>query len=140
MHIEVRLAGKNDIKIVHEILVEMDDCSVELRAKRFNEAIDSNFSSYLVAVSDGKVIGFLNIWHLPDIVDGGVIGIILDCYVLGEFRSRGVGKMLVESAMEIGSKFNVNKHFAWMDSKNKAAVTLLKKFGFSTESLMLEKK
>ncbi len=140
MEIEVRLADKNDIKIIHEILSEMDECDIELRAKRFNEAIDSRFSSYMVAVSKGKVIGFLNIWHIPDIVDGGVMGIILDCYVLGEFRSRGVGKMLVESAKEIGDKHNVNKYFAWMDPENKPAVSLLKKSGFSIEKLMLEKK
>jgi ribosomal protein S18 acetylase RimI-like enzyme len=140
MHIEVRLANQSDIGIIHRILSEMYECDIGLRDERFSEALDSRFSSYLVAISDEKVIGFLNLWHIPDIVDGGVIGIILDCYVLGEFRSRGVGKMLMESAMDFGAKRKVNKYFSWVDPRNKAAVSLLKKFGFTSESLMLEKK
>lgn len=140
MHIEVRLANKNDMEIIHDILSEIVECDINLRRERFLEALESPCSSYLVAVSEGKVLGFLNIWHIPDIVDGGVIGIILDCYVLGEYRSRGVGKMLVESALDMGDKFKVDKYFAWVDPGNKPAVMLLKKFGFSSESLMLEKK
>jgi len=140
MHIEVRLADKGDIKLIHKILMEMFDCQIDLRDRRFREALDSGFSSYLVAVSEEEVIGFLNLWHIPDIVDGGVIGIILDCYVLGEYRSRGVGEMLMESAMELGSKLKVNKYFSWVDPRNKPAVSLIKKFGFISESLMLEKK
>jgi ribosomal protein S18 acetylase RimI-like enzyme len=140
MRIEVRLANKNDIKLINKILTEMFDCDIGLRHERYKEALDSRFSSYLVAISEDRVIGFLNLWHIPDIVDGGVIGIILDCYVLGEFRCRGVGKMLMESAMDFGAKRKVNKYFSWVDPRNKPAVSLLKQFGFTSESLMLEKK
>jgi GNAT superfamily N-acetyltransferase len=140
MDIEVRLAEKRDSDIIHGILQEIQNCEVDSRARRLTEALDSNFSSYLVAVSSGKVIGFLNIWHLPDIVDGGLMGIVLDCYVSADFRNRGVGKMLVTSALDLGKKLGINKYYGWMDPKNKAAVSLLRRFGFSNESLMLEKK
>jgi ribosomal protein S18 acetylase RimI-like enzyme len=140
VHIEVRLADKNDVEIIHEILSEMVECEMEVRREKFLEALESPCSSYLVAVSEGKVLGFLNIWHIPDIVDGGVIGIILDCYVLGEYRSRGVGNILVESALDMGDKLKIDKYFAWVDPGNKPAVMLLRKFGFTSESLMLEKK
>jgi RimJ/RimL family protein N-acetyltransferase len=93
-----------------------------------------------VAVSASKVIGFLNIWRLPDIVDGGYLGIILDCYVSTSARKQGVGKMLMSSALELGKKFGVNKYYGWVAPDNKAAVALLKKSGFVTESLMLEKR
>jgi len=140
MDIEVRLAGDNDLKIIHEILEEIQECKIEKRVQRFKEALASNLSTFLVAVANGKVIGYLNIWHLPDLVDGGVLCILLDCYVSGEFRHRGVGKMLLEGAMEEGEKHNVNKYYGWMDFENKPAISLLKKHGFSTESLMLEKR
>jgi GNAT superfamily N-acetyltransferase len=140
MDIEVRLAEQRDYEIINEILEEIQPCDSSLRSKRLSQALDSTLSSYLVAVSSGKVIGFLNIWHLPDIVDGGIMGIVLDCYVLAEYRNHGVGRMLVGSAMELGKKFRVNKYYGWMAPENKAAIALLKKHGFSTESLMLEKK
>jgi N-acetylglutamate synthase-like GNAT family acetyltransferase len=140
MDIEVRLAEQRDIEIIHAILEEIQRSSIKDRSKRLNEALDSNLSSYLVAVSAGKVIGFLNIWHLPDIVDGGLMGIVLDCYVSTEYRKQGVGEMLLSSSLELGKKFGVNKYYGWMAPGNKAAIALLKKFGFSTESLMLEKK
>jgi GNAT superfamily N-acetyltransferase len=140
MDIEVRLAGENDLGIIHEILSEIQKCEKKHRAGRLKEALDSDFSTYLVAVTGDRGIGYLNIWYLPDLVDGGKLGIILDCYVLGEFRRRGVGKMLMEAAMEMGKKQNVNKYFGWTDPGNKTAIGLLKQYGFSTESLMLEKK
>jgi RimJ/RimL family protein N-acetyltransferase len=140
MDIEVRLAEKRDLEIIHGILEEIQHCDLNLRSKKLAEALDSHFSSYLVAVSSGKVIGFLNIWHIPDIVDGGYLGIVLDCYVSKESRNRGVGKMLTSSALDLGKKFGVSKFYGWMDPQNKAAIALLKKLGFVTESLMLEKK
>lgn len=140
MDIEVRLAGENDIGIIHEILAEIQKCEKKHRARRLKEALASDFSTYLVAVTDDSVIGYLNLWQLPDLVDGGKLGIILDCYVLGEFRRRGVAKMLMEAALEMGKKNNINKYFGWTDPANKPAIALLKRYGFSTESLMLEKK
>jgi RimJ/RimL family protein N-acetyltransferase len=140
MDIEVRLAEKRDLDIIHGILEEIQHCEMNHRARRLDEALNSTFSSYLVAVSAGKVIGFLNIWHLPDLVDGGYMGIVLDCYVSTQFRGQGVGKMLTSSAMDLGKRFGVNKFYGWMSPDNKAAIALLKKFGFVTESLMLEKK
>jgi RimJ/RimL family protein N-acetyltransferase len=68
------------------------------------------------------------------------MGIVLDCYVSTQFRGQGVGKMLTSSAMDLGKRFGVNKFYGWMSPDNKAAIALLKKFGFVTESLMLEKK
>ncbi|UCE67644.1 MAG: GNAT family N-acetyltransferase [Candidatus Zixiibacteriota bacterium] len=140
MLIEVRLAGKDDIEKLHDIVEEMDKCEIGLRDERFKEALGSRLSSYLVAICEDRAIGFLNLWHIPDIVDGGFIGVILDCYVLGEYRSRGVGKMLMEAAMDLGSKCGINKYFSWVDPGNKSAISLLKKFGFGSENLMLEKK
>ncbi len=140
MHIEVRLAEKGDIEKLHEVMAELGECDVGLRDERFKEALDSGLSSYLVATCEGKAIGFINLWCMPDMVDGGFIGIILDCYVLGEFRSRGVGKMLMEAAMDFGSERKVNKYFSWVDPGNKPAISLLKKFGFGSGSLMLDKK
>ncbi len=140
MDIEVRLAEKSDLEIIHEILGEIQECEIENRLKRFEEALNSDLSTYLLAITDGKVMGYLNIWHLPDLVDGEVLCILLDCYVLAEFRHRGVGRMLLEGAMEEGKKHNVNKYYGWMDFENKPAISFLKKHGFSTESLMLEKR
>jgi ribosomal protein S18 acetylase RimI-like enzyme len=138
--IEVRRANRQDVGIIHEILSEMAECDMDSRGARFREAVESPFSTYLVAISEEKVIGFLNLWHLPDVVDGGVLGIILDCYVLGDFRSRGVGKMLVESALDLGEELKINKYFAWVDPENMPAISLLRKYGFSRDGLMLEKK
>jgi len=140
MDIEVRLAEKRDLDIIHGILDEIQHTDINIRSGRLNEALDSRFASYIVAVSGGKVIGFLNLWKLPDLVDGGHLGIILDCYVSAESRGKGVGSMLISSALELGKKININKFYGWMNPANKMAIALLKKFGFSTETLMLEKK
>jgi GNAT superfamily N-acetyltransferase len=140
MDIEVRLAEKRDLDIIHGILDEIQHADMNARARRMGEALDSQFASYMVAVSGGKVIGFLNLWRLPDLVDGSNLGIILDCYVSGEFRRHGVGSMLIGSALELGKRVGINKFYGWMSPQNQAAIALLRKFGFSTETLMLEKR
>ncbi len=140
MDIEVRLAGKEDIDKIHDILDEIQGCEAEQRGKRFTEALNSGFSHFLVAVTDDKIIGYLNLWNLPDLVDGEFLGIILDCYVSGKYRNRGVGRMLLDASMDLGNKLNINKFFGWMNPDNRAAITLLKRCGFATSSLMLEKK
>jgi RimJ/RimL family protein N-acetyltransferase len=133
MDIEVRLAGKEDIDKIHNILDEIQGCELEQRKKRFAEALKSN-------VTDGEFIGYLNLWNLPDIVDGESMGIVLDCYVSSRYRNRGVGRMLLDASMDLGVKLKVNKYYGWMDPDNRAAITLMKRCGFSIESLMLEKK
>jgi len=140
MDIEVRLAEKRDLDIIHNIMEEIQHTEANLRTKRLDEALNSNFATYMVAVTGGNVIGFLNLWHLPDLVDGGYLGIILDCYVSNEYRRHGVGSMLINSALGLGKKFGINKFYGWMNPKNVAAVALLKGLGFSTETLMLEKR
>lgn len=140
MDIEVRLAGKEDVDKIHDILEEIQGCEIEQRGKRFTEALNSGFSHYLVAVTDDKIIGYLNLWNLPDLVDGEYLGIILDCYVSAKYRNRGVGRMLIDASMDLGNKLNINKFYGWMDPDNRAAITLLKRCGFATSSLMLEKK
>ncbi|MEE9553397.1 MAG: GNAT family N-acetyltransferase [candidate division Zixibacteria bacterium] len=139
MDIEVRLAGKEDTDKIHSILEEIQGCEQDLRGKRFTEALNSNFSHFLIAVTDDKIIGYLNLWNLPDLVDGEFLGIILDCYVSGKYRSRGVGRMLLDACMDLGHKLKINKFYGWMDPDNRPAITLLKRCGFATSSLMLEK-
>ena len=140
MDIEVRLAGKEDIDKIHNILEEIQGCESDQRGKRFTEALNSGFSHFLIAVTDDKIIGYLNLWNLPDLVDGEFLGVILDCYVSGKYRNRGVGRMLLDASMDLGNKLNINKFYGWMDPDNRAAITLLKRCGFATSSLMLEKK
>jgi len=140
MDIEVRLAGKDDIDKIHNILDEIQGCEIDERGRRYNEALDSRFSNFLVAVTDSKVIGYLNLWNLPDMVDGEYLGIILDCYVSRQYRNMGVGRMLLDASMDLGKKLKINKYYGWMCPDNRAAITLLKRSGFSIESLMLEKK
>jgi ribosomal protein S18 acetylase RimI-like enzyme len=140
MDIEVRLAEKSDLDIIHEILNELHSCDFEKRKKQFANAVKSGCSDYLLAISEKKVIGYLNIWHLPDIVDGGGLGLLMDIYVAPEYRSHGVGALLTESAIDIGKKKGVDKFFAWMNPDNGAAFALLKKLGFASQSLMMEHK
>ena len=140
MDIEVRLAEKDDIDKIQEILDEIQGCELEIRVRRYNEAMNSGFSHFLIAVTDNKVIGYLNFWNLPDLVDGEFLGIILDCYVSAKYRTMGVGRLLIDASMDLGNELNINKFYGWMDPDNRAAITLLKRCGFGTSSLMLEKK
>ena len=140
MQIEVKIADRDDIDSINEILGELHECESELRARKLKQALESNCSAYFLAVTPRRVVGYLNIWHLPDIIDGGEAGIIMDIYVSGKFRDRGVGKLLLDSAIEFGDKLGINKYYGWMGPENMAAIALMKRYGFSAQGLMFEKK
>jgi len=139
MQIEVRIAEKEDIDSINEILNELQECDLELRSRKLKKALESECSTYFLAVTPKRIIGYLNIWHLPDIIDGGEAGIIMDIYVSGKFRDRGVGKLLLDSAIEFGEKYGVNKYYGWMGPENMAAIAMMKRYGFAAQGLMFEK-
>ncbi len=66
--------------------------------------------------------------------DGLKVGVIAGLGVVPEYRRRGVAKaLLLKTARELESMFNVNKLVCDVYEKNIASLNLVKKFGFKEE-------
>ncbi len=57
--------------------------------------------SLLLAVEDGTIVGFGEMWVLPDLFVGGEVALLRTLYVDPRLREQGVGTVLVERLLEV---------------------------------------
>lgn len=76
----------------------------ETIAEIFADVDSDDRHSTLLAVDDesSDVVGVLTVSESIALYAGGYIGVLNELYVLPEFRSAGVGKMLLDFAKEVG--------------------------------------
>jgi GNAT superfamily N-acetyltransferase len=63
---------------------------------------DSRHSTLLAVDADGDVVGVVTLAEYVSLYAGGAVGAVNELYVVPEYRSEGVGKMLLDFAKEIG--------------------------------------
>lgn len=84
-----------------------------------------------LAEEDGKIVGFVasdGNWFSKR--EGKVVGAIHELVVLPEYRSRGVGKALVEKALDYFKSRELDMAELWVGDKNQQALEFYKKLGF----------
>ncbi len=73
----------------------------------FNDIEESDHHSTLLATDDdGDIVGVLTIAETLSLYAGGYIGVLNELYVVPEYRSEGVGKMLLDAAKELAEDRN----------------------------------
>jgi GNAT superfamily N-acetyltransferase len=63
-----------------------------------------HYSVFVAKTGDGRIVGILTLTETFAIYANGNYGVIDEMYVTPEFRSKGVGKQLVEAAKQIGKE------------------------------------
>ncbi len=84
-----------------------------------------------VAEEKGQIVGFVasdGNWFSKR--EGKVVGAIHELAVLPEMRSRGIGKLLVEKALEYFKSRGLDTAELWVGDQNKPALDFYKKLGF----------
>jgi len=60
--------------------------------------------STLLAMDEGEVVGVITLVETISLYAGGHIGVLNELYVVPEYRSEGVGKILLDAAKELGEE------------------------------------
>jgi len=104
-HADYDSVGKLTWDLIHEL---SPDWTVERSKDSFVETSRSLLCKgesfwALVAEFDGEIIATLNINECAAIYAGGAFGEITEFYIKPEFRSKGIGARLIESAKLFGA-------------------------------------
>ncbi|MBA2650178.1 MAG: GNAT family N-acetyltransferase [Legionella sp.] len=88
---------------------------------------------HVIAVSDGKIIGWCNISALdrPIFAHVGSLGI----GVLAPYRGHGVGKALMKAALQKAKLKGLTRIELTVREHNTSAISLYEKMGFETEGI-----
>ena len=89
---------------------------------------------YLICVFDGKkVVGIATLVPVQKLSNlrGSIEHVIVD----KNYRGQGLGRMLMEHALKLSKKLNMQSVFLTCDPKNTVANTLYKKMGLRLESI-----
>jgi len=111
MNIEITKARPADLGDVLELLSE---------ASLPREEVAEHFSHYLVAKAEGKVVGAVGMEHY------GSSALLRSLVVSAPYRSRGLGRVLVERILEAARGHGVKRAFLLTET----AANFFPKFGF----------
>ena len=134
MGIEIRLATDKDKESIMDSFDHYEN--PELLKNRVNFFIDNGRT--LLACENEKMLGRIQFYMKENPAEG--LFEIEEFYVLDEHRNQGIGKMLVENALEYMRGFckknniNFKTAFAFMNKENMAARRVFEAFGFKEMS------
>ena len=116
----VREAVVSDIKEINRLGKLLNDNFEKLFV--IEDILKEDFSKIFVYEKDSKVVGFLHITVLYEVID--IVNICVD----PDYRRQKIASVLFDYMF---SEFNENKCFSLeVKTTNKAAINLYKKFGF----------
>lgn len=105
--IQFRIADEQDTDIVAALLAALFEevghtpSAEEIAAIFADMDADDKHSTLLALDDDEDVVGVLTLTESLALYAGGHIGVINELYVVPEYRSEGVGKMLLDEAKEL---------------------------------------
>lgn len=127
--VKVRLMTINDWDGVNEVWTDHEGTNpVDDSPEGFTRYLKRNPTTSFVAEDDGKIIGTILAGH------DGRRGIFHHVSVLPGYRKQGVGKMLVESAMDALEKEGINKVLLVVFDHNKNGNEFWEHMGFTVRN------
>ncbi|MGJ8647811.1 MAG: GNAT family N-acetyltransferase [Marinomonas colpomeniae] len=131
----IRQADKThipDIARLFDLYRQFYECEpdIELATKYISERINQNESIIFFSESDGKYLGFVQMYPSFCSVEAVSIFILYDLYVDGSARDLGVGTLLMEKAREYAKVQGASRIDLMTAFSNKAGQHLYEKLGY----------
>ncbi|KNF09087.1 N-acetylglutamate synthase and like acetyltransferase [Gottschalkia purinilytica] len=108
---EIRLAERNDINLIYDLISELE--GEQLPRDAFAEVFLNNLNNmhvnYYVIINNKKIIGFISIHIQMLLHHAAKIAEIQELIVSLDFRGKGIGKLLFDKAKEISQNNNCSQ-------------------------------
>lgn len=135
----VRRIKRTDLEnllLLYEHLHERDIITPkETREKILDKIIDSDCFVYFVIEIDNVLVCSCNLTIIPNLTRGGKsIGLIENVVTHLDYRNKGLGKLIMNTAVEFAKKQNCYKVMLLSDSKRTEAHKFYESLGFNSDS------
>jgi ribosomal protein S18 acetylase RimI-like enzyme len=134
----IREPTMEDMEAALTLLEVLSQVDRERRREIFRELSASPHYSSFVAVEDGKVVGFVDLWEMPDLVHGAHLGYVMSLVVQAGRWGEGIGSALLERVLEVAREKGLAELHVATEKGNERARKLYDRLGFTTESVLLE--
>lgn len=139
----IRIANKADINALIELLNELFTQDIEFepnyeKQKTGLEKIieNSDIGNILILQEDNKIIGMVSILYSISTALGGKVGILEDMIIAKPYRGKGLGKLLLNSAIEFAKKNDCLRLTLLTDFNNDRAINFYKRLGFKKSDMI----
>ena len=131
MEFEIRRAEEKDIPAVTDLeKVCFEGKDPWSYGAFYNEIVEnSDKTLYLVALADGKVIGYMGVWMILD--EGQITNVAVD----PEYRRRHIAESLIEEMVRRTAEEGVTSWTLEARVDNDPAIRLYEKMGFRGEGI-----
>lgn len=137
MALIIRKAGKEDIDALSALLGKLfsieTDFVIDVAKQKAGLDLfltDEDNRIILVAVFDAGIVGMATCQLVVSTAVGGYSILLEDMYVVGAFRHKGIGAMLIRSVRDWGEKKGALRIQLLMDERNRMADLFYKKMCF----------
>ncbi|MCL2212109.1 MAG: GNAT family N-acetyltransferase [Treponema sp.] len=133
---DIKIAKKKDLSGILELYEQLHNgnasCLTKKEANKIWDEIDKNNIKYFLAKSDGKVLGSCYICIIPNLTySGKSIGYIENLITDESNRRKGIGKRLIQKAIEYANENNCYKVVLQSGLKREEAHKFYEKMGFN---------
>ena len=130
----VRAAGPADAPAVAELLVEFngEGLSPEALARRMAKV--EGLETAFLAEWDGEAAGLLVLRTVPTMSGADDWAEITEMFVRSQLRGRGIGRALVEAALDHGRRRGCREFHLLVDPSNETGQAFYAKLGFQVDS------
>ncbi|HEX5670287.1 MAG TPA: GNAT family N-acetyltransferase [Sulfuricurvum sp.] len=139
----IRRAQHNDLNAMAGLLEELfgieDDFAidVEKQIRGLYLLLKAPNAFLYVAKYKNRVIGMISMQQMISTAMGGYVGLIEDLIVSSDFRSRGVGRLLLEAIITKSVQLGYSRLALGADERNHTAIAFYRTFGFEMSNMGL---
>ncbi len=147
----IRPVTSDDVERIVDLAIEFEEYLIEVEDTLVSDIPPkSTFRKYmllglgdpkhtfLVAQLDGTIIGFSDMWTIPDFTHGGQAAYLQNLFLTAQYRRGGIGKLLLDEMMKDAKLREAVAFHVNMKRENKPAIAFYIKNGINVEHKMLE--
>jgi len=141
----IREARESDLLTIRKLTLELiedmgntEGIDIKLIAENCQNFLSEANSHILVAEIEGVVAGFLNFTTRKTILHRGLSGLIDEIIVAKSYRSKGLGKQLLSSAIENSRQLGCCEVEVSTEKTNIRAREFYRQYGFAERGVLFE--